>query len=375
MKQEKGITLIALVITIIVLLILAGVAIVTLTGDNGILNKAQSAKKNTDESQEFEQIQLAATAAKTNVNYKIDTKILQKELGDIGIEIGDTPTFPLTITGNTGKEYNIEENGKVAQKSIPASDYGARVTNYNVVYDSSENTSDPAKGNIWRVFYDDGEHVYLIADDYARYDDIKNVKRGTNELRGSLGGYSLQFGDVIKDYSGSEWIIQNSKAKKWLSKYLSAESPDTRYSGQCVAYIMDTEIWTNKFISNDNFAESCTEYAIGGPPFEMYCASYKETHPEKYFDYRINFGNSDGWFGYEWRWNSGSWSQPIYDMPRDDYNKIYIKSDREKTQAMYLAAAAPTNSYPVMAYSLGGLWCRIEYWGWIRITSASLFKI
>ena len=45
MKRENGITLIALVITIIVLLILAGVTIITLTGDNGILQKAGDAKK------------------------------------------------------------------------------------------------------------------------------------------------------------------------------------------------------------------------------------------------------------------------------------------------------------------------------------------
>ena len=38
-KSIKGITLIALVITIIVLLILAGVAIMTLTGENGLLRK------------------------------------------------------------------------------------------------------------------------------------------------------------------------------------------------------------------------------------------------------------------------------------------------------------------------------------------------
>ncbi len=44
MKNTKGITLIALVITIIVLLILAGVAIATLTGENGILAKAKLAK-------------------------------------------------------------------------------------------------------------------------------------------------------------------------------------------------------------------------------------------------------------------------------------------------------------------------------------------
>ena len=45
LKTNKGITLIALVITIIVLLILAGVTIATLTGDNGILTKAQNAKE------------------------------------------------------------------------------------------------------------------------------------------------------------------------------------------------------------------------------------------------------------------------------------------------------------------------------------------
>ena len=43
--QEKGITLIALVVTIIVLLILAGISISMLTGQNGILNRASQAKK------------------------------------------------------------------------------------------------------------------------------------------------------------------------------------------------------------------------------------------------------------------------------------------------------------------------------------------
>ena len=44
MKKNKGITLIALVITIIVLLILAGVTINTLFGQNGIMQKANKAK-------------------------------------------------------------------------------------------------------------------------------------------------------------------------------------------------------------------------------------------------------------------------------------------------------------------------------------------
>ena len=47
LKNNKGITLIALVITIIVLLILAGVSIAMLTGQNGILNQATTARDET----------------------------------------------------------------------------------------------------------------------------------------------------------------------------------------------------------------------------------------------------------------------------------------------------------------------------------------
>lgn len=46
-KQQKGVTLVALVITIIVLLILAGVSIAMLTGDNGILTKATDSGEKT----------------------------------------------------------------------------------------------------------------------------------------------------------------------------------------------------------------------------------------------------------------------------------------------------------------------------------------
>ena len=57
-RKEKGITLIALVISIIVLLILAGVSIAMLTGDNGILTQAQNAKKATERASIIEQVQL-----------------------------------------------------------------------------------------------------------------------------------------------------------------------------------------------------------------------------------------------------------------------------------------------------------------------------
>ncbi len=58
-EKTNGITLIALVVTIIILLILAGVTISMLTGENGILTKAQKAKEQTEIASQEEQRKLA----------------------------------------------------------------------------------------------------------------------------------------------------------------------------------------------------------------------------------------------------------------------------------------------------------------------------
>ena len=57
-RRERGITLIALVITIIVLLILAGVSISMLTGENGIITQAQTAKEETEKESVIEQVKV-----------------------------------------------------------------------------------------------------------------------------------------------------------------------------------------------------------------------------------------------------------------------------------------------------------------------------
>lgn len=69
-KREKGITLIALVITIIVLLILAGVSIAMLAGDNGIMTQAKAAKISTMLSTYKEELELYKTEKRTeNTNF------------------------------------------------------------------------------------------------------------------------------------------------------------------------------------------------------------------------------------------------------------------------------------------------------------------
>ena len=63
LKENKGITLVALVITIIVLLILAGVSISLVEGDNGVLGQATNASDKTNTSTVKEQVQLAVSSA------------------------------------------------------------------------------------------------------------------------------------------------------------------------------------------------------------------------------------------------------------------------------------------------------------------------
>lgn len=67
MENNKGITLIALVITIIVLLILAGVSIAMLTGENGLLKKATAAKTETETANNVEKINIVLQAAYTEL--------------------------------------------------------------------------------------------------------------------------------------------------------------------------------------------------------------------------------------------------------------------------------------------------------------------
>ena len=71
-KTNRGITLIALVITIIVLLILAGVTIATLTGDNGLLTKTEKAKNTTKKAKYIEILSLITMQTKNIDEIKIE---------------------------------------------------------------------------------------------------------------------------------------------------------------------------------------------------------------------------------------------------------------------------------------------------------------
>ena len=79
-RNKRGITLIALIITIIILLILAGVSIAILTDDNGLLKKAEIAKQENEEAKELELMKLAVSSAQAAGEGTLTTENLSNEL-------------------------------------------------------------------------------------------------------------------------------------------------------------------------------------------------------------------------------------------------------------------------------------------------------
>ena len=111
-RTERGITLIALVVTIVVLLILAGVAIAMLRGQNGILSEAESAKEATENKGAEEKVGLAISAARVKGLGALTVANLREEVEN---NYGGTVTgeeFPVTVTID-GKAFSVTTDGGV----------------------------------------------------------------------------------------------------------------------------------------------------------------------------------------------------------------------------------------------------------------------
>ena len=96
-SKEGGITLIALVVTIVVLLILAGVSIAMITGNNGILSQAQNAKERTNEAAKNEQLDLAK-----------QEDLINESLNGVEVEqVTDTAPGVLEVSETESNTYTI----------------------------------------------------------------------------------------------------------------------------------------------------------------------------------------------------------------------------------------------------------------------------
>ena len=128
-KKNKGITLIALVVTIVVLLILAGISISMLTGQNGILNRASEAKEKTEKAQADEE--------ETIKNYE---NIMNAYADGLPIGEGTTPYLP----NNTFTKKEGDLNTGLVIQDANQNEY-VWVEVPTTIYDNTEYNSSGAK--------------------------------------------------------------------------------------------------------------------------------------------------------------------------------------------------------------------------------------
>ena len=106
-KKERGITLIALVITIVILIILAGVTIATLMGDNGLITKAQEAKKMQEVASIKEKIKIEILGKQVENNGNISDDSLREILEKHGTLSGEENLIDKTLKTSKGN-YKIK---------------------------------------------------------------------------------------------------------------------------------------------------------------------------------------------------------------------------------------------------------------------------
>lgn len=350
MKKQKnnGITLIALIITIIVLLILAGVSIATLTGDNGILRRASDASEKTGIAnvKEMAQTDILGKQAENNgdISKEEFVEILNKYFNDVPTA-DELPEDLSTVVLPTKEEYgtykiNISEiwnkSFTVGTKGITANDianaedksqyYGAIVTGYTC--------TNSAGVNNWKIFYADSSNIYLITDDYIHYDYCPPSATQTIYKPVSYKDYELSMKNVILDYPDGSAHITDSKIKALNNDYFNVKGYTSEYGNmKAVAYMLDTNVWSS-------FAGENAEYAIGGPTIEMLMKSYSQKY---HVDYRAQVSSDKG---YEISIDGGKNWANTYMEALDKNDSLYVIKSSSKAGAMWMASpSASTSSY------------------------------
>lgn len=121
MRNQKGITLVALVVTIVVLLILAGTSIAMLSGDSGIITNAQKSAYANTEGEAMDKIKFAFNAVATEVRVKSATELNY----DATTKVKDLAQIALKDLGGADNAF--------------ASNTTASVDGYTVSYEDSAN--------------------------------------------------------------------------------------------------------------------------------------------------------------------------------------------------------------------------------------------
>ena len=358
MKKNKGITLIALVVTIIVLLILAGISINMLTGQNGILKRATEAKKNTEDSSDLEYLRVEATSELIDYYQGNDSKnedeyILEKwsKSSNSKISVNKTDktvtyngkTYAMSdIIGNESEKNKINENnmnqitistatekedkeilagGKV--RVIVEEDNKMRAYIPNGFYYV---TGKPSNGMVISDIYGDddnntkGGNQFVWVPCWAPKDDNEEMKTNNN-LKGTTVVYEKAFVERGTKKLAQNWEENYKDENGNLKQYYYTSTP-SGYTG------------TSEWRDDGGNTESVAKY--GG----FYIARYEAGLPEDNTLWKKENGAIYGWKNASNKDRNVDTIIPVSKKNNASWNRISQTNAKTVSEKMYKDSSA-----------------------------------
>ena len=384
LKASNGITLIALVITIIVLLILAGISISMLSGDNSILQRATDAKTQTGIGQEKETIALAYNSAlATKVSNGDSSAVTSSELDNElnSSEASASGNSPIIVEFTNGHTYSIDDNGSINEYT-PPQNIQTNVAMYGDIVEYGGILGKDIDGNdlTWKFFYDDGTNIYLIASDYVRRNNsaLSRAMSYAGAINGDGSYYTIRWSsnnsfkifktqtststtassgssDIFSSNAsiGTQYLISRGFLSHWYENVKTSTS--SYVSAKLTSCLLDTRIWSG-FVANEcetasNYSADNT-YAIGGPTLSMWVESWNTMHGENSLDDSSAqiYYNSLNKNGYIVKIGETPSSSDYYvDLSNstayvaNEYDKLYFPHKAEYGRCQYYLLASPSS--------------------------------
>ena len=304
--RNKGITLIALVITIIVLLILAGVTIATLTGENGILTRANDAKTETEQAEEDELRKLTQVEAATYLK--------EHEYTDVS---GEKVTIPAQCAVSQVEGENTLEDGLViidkngnewvwieVPKSIYENEeyYTNGATNptssedYTNIEKIMQNYATKYRGSYTDEWYSEAQHGFVSPEEYNSHKNamLKSVYEN--------GGFYIGKYEV-----GIKEDINRNFGEDYETEHLINETP-----------VIQQDKYVYNWVRCSQAQELSESLAVGGKTSSLMFGiqwdlvlAYLEANEVSENDLKVNSGS----------W--GNYSNEAFDITRGKYSTDY----------------------------------------------------
>ena len=352
-----------------------------LTGNNGILTQAQTAKEKTEKASLIEQVQVDILGEQTKGNGSgITSGALQTILNKY---FDDVPEDATTITKDTvltakeeygGYEMKVSDmyDGEIEIKGITVGDMtddqkkeiiGKYVTNYECASNSAIVTETDIPGK-WMIFNIDENNIYLIASDYIT--SVPEGKAGGKPSVGSSSSYprGVSFSNILNDYTDEDGDGQTdiSDIGKQLNKSYFTDNnyKSTNSNMKSVAYMLDTNAWSG-------FKGDEAEYAIGGPTIELFFEAYNKAHGTSANQYQARAKSTTG---YEITTDGGTTWGDTTRFAGGNYlvtnDPTFVINTSKNVYAMWLASPSADYTSNVMG---------VNYRGFVHYDSYSTTRI